>query len=146
MQQIGPHQITNDPNLSVQQIRELIQQNDLRILDQNSVASLHELILQTKRNSDTLGGVVNVLAENVPAGLGSYTSWNTKLDDRLAGAVMGINAIKGVEIGGGFTAAQKYGSQIMDEIAWHPDSGWTRLFNHLGGFEGGMTNGYAYRT
>lgn len=141
VQQIGPHQITNDPNLSVQQIRELIQQNDLRILDQNSVASLHELILQTKRNGDTLGGVVNVLAENVPAGLGSYTSWNTKLDGRLAGAVMGINAIKGVEIGAGFTAAQKYGSQIMDEIAWHPDSGWTRLSNHLGGFEGGMTNG-----
>lgn len=55
---------------------------------------------------------------------------------------MGINAIKGVEIGAGFTAAQKYGSQIMDEITWHPDSGWTRLSNHLGDFEGG----YAYRT
>ncbi|MBA1394006.1 chorismate synthase, partial [Lactobacillus sp. XV13L] len=141
VQQIGNVQVKEQPALSVAQIIQLIQQNDLRILDTNEVEAIHELILQTKKNGDTLGGVIKVIAENVPAGLGSYTSWDTKLDARLAGAVMGINAIKGVEIGDGFSAASNYGSQVMDSIDWQAPTGWTRLSNHLGGFEGGMTNG-----
>ncbi|BBM23232.1 chorismate synthase [Lactiplantibacillus plantarum] len=85
--------------------------------------------------------MIRVVAENVPAGLGSYTNWDTKLDGQLAAAVMGVNAMKGVEIGDGFTAAGQYGSQVMDEIDWDTAAGWSRLTNHLGGFEGGMTNG-----
>ncbi|CAM3051157.1 chorismate synthase [Lactiplantibacillus plajomi] len=118
-----------------------ISRNDLRITDQSKVTELHDLITATKKAGDTLGGVIKVVAENVPAGLGSYTSWDTKLDGQLAAAVMGVNAMKGVEIGDGFGAAANYGSRVMDEIDWNAENGWRRLSNHLGGFEGGMTNG-----
>ena len=99
------------------------------------------MIDQTKRNGDTLGGVIRVVAENVPAGLGSHVSWDTKLDGKLAAAVMGVNAMKGVSIGDGFENAVRLGSQVMDEISWDQETGYSRLSNHLGGFEGGMTNG-----
>ena len=88
----------------------------------------------------TRGGIVRIVAEGMPAGLGSYISWDTKLDAKLAFAVMGVNAIKGVSIGDGFEAATRPGSMVMDEIL-HEDAGWTRRTDHLGGFEGGMTNG-----
>ncbi|MCT6858658.1 MAG: chorismate synthase, partial [Apilactobacillus sp.] len=96
---------------------------------------------QTKRDGDTLGGIIKVVAENVPAGLGSYTGWNQKFDARLAFAAMGVNAMKGVEIGEGFAAATKFGSQVMDPIDWNEEKGWFRDSDNLGGFEGGMTNG-----
>ena len=99
------------------------------------------MIDQTKRKGDTLGGIIQVIVENVPAGLGSYVSWNTKLDAKLAGAVMGVNAIKGVSFGDGFNDAENLGSQVMDEISYDSTNGFSRLTNHLGGFEGGMTNG-----
>ncbi|BDR57103.1 chorismate synthase [Xylocopilactobacillus apis] len=139
VQQIGANKIP-DQDLSVQEINNAIEQNDLRILDSNFVEQIHNSILQAKKDGDTLGGIIKVVVENVPAGLGSYISWDTKLDGQLAGAVMGINAMKGVEIGDGFAAAGKPGSQVMDEIDWNPDTGWSRITNHLGGFEGGMTN------
>ena len=119
----------------------LIAQNDLRIIDNTKVEAIHQLIDQTKRNGDTLGGVIRVVAENVPAGLGSHVSWDTKLDGKLAAAVMGVNAMKGVSIGDGFENAVRLGSQVMDEISWDQETGYSRLSNHLGGFEGGMTNG-----
>ncbi|EQM54975.1 chorismate synthase [Lactiplantibacillus plantarum EGD-AQ4] len=141
VQQIGETQIPVDDTLTVDQLRARVSQNDLRIEANDQVEALHELIMATKKAGDTLGGVIRVVAENVPAGLGSYTNWDTKLDGQLAAAVMGVNAMKGVEIGDGFTAAGQYGSQVMDEIDWDADAGWSRLTNHLGGFEGGMTNG-----
>lgn len=130
----------NQPD-NVKAIQMLIAQNDLRIIDNSKVEAIHQLIDQTKRNGDTLGGVIRVVAENVPAGLGSYVSWDTKLDGKLAAAVMGVNAMKGVSIGDGFENAVRLGSQVMDEISWDQETGYSRLSNHLGGFEGGMTNG-----
>ncbi|AVK62788.1 chorismate synthase [Lactobacillus sp. CBA3606] len=140
VQQIGPI-MTTSQSLSVAELTKQIKKNDLRLVDQTKVAASHDLITATKKAGDTLGGVIRVVATNVPAGLGSYATWNTKLDGQLAAAVMGVNAIKGVEIGDGFIAADQYGSQVMDAIDWQADTGWSRLTNHLGGFEGGMTNG-----
>lgn len=127
--------------MTVAELEQRIATNDLRITDNGQVDDLHTLITAAKKAGDTLGGVIRVVAENVPAGLGSYTNWDTKLDGQLAAAVMGVNAMKGVEIGDGFTAAASHGSQVMDETDWDANNGWRRLTNHLGGFEGGMTNG-----
>ncbi|CAJ1229662.1 chorismate synthase [Levilactobacillus zymae] len=141
VQQIG--QVKTDPQagLDVADLEHAITQNDLRITDNTKVDEIHELITATRKAGDTLGGVIRVVATHVPAGLGSYTNWDTKLDGKLAAAVMGVNAMKGVEIGDGFAAAASHGSQVMDEIDWNAEDGWSRLTNHLGGFEGGMTNG-----
>lgn len=122
-------------------IETAISKNDLRIVNQAKVDEIHELIDQTKKNGDTVGGIIRVVANNVPAGLGSYTSWDTKLDAKIAGAVVGVNAMKGVEIGDGFEAATSKGSNVMDEIEWSKTDGFSRNSDHLGGFEGGMTNG-----
>ncbi|MGF2385316.1 chorismate synthase [Lentilactobacillus otakiensis] len=141
VEQIGQISTDENPELDVTKIENEIEQNDLRIIDQSKVDSIHDLIDQTKRDGDTLGGIIRVVATNVPAGLGSYISWDTKLDGKLAAAVMGVNAMKGVEIGDGFKAATSFGSQVMDEIDWNQQDGFFRNTDHLGGFEGGMTNG-----
>lgn len=141
VEQIGQISTDENPELDVAKIEAAIGQNDLRIIDQTKVSPIHDLIDQTKRDGDTLGGIIRVVATNVPAGLGSYISWDTKLDGKLAAAVMGVNAMKGVEIGDGFKAATSFGSQVMDEIDWNQDQGFFRNTDHLGGFEGGMTNG-----
>lgn len=141
VQQIGPVAADDQSPLDVAQIKDLISQNDLRVVQEDKVDEIHTLIDKTKKDGDTLGGIVRVVATNVPAGLGSYISWDTKLDGKIAAAVMGVNAMKGVEIGDGFKAATSFGSQVMDEIDWHEGEGFTRESDHLGGFEGGMTNG-----
>ena len=141
VQQIGPVAADDQSPLDVAQIKDLISQNDLRVVQADKVDEIHTLIDKTKKDGDTLGGIVRVVATNVPAGLGSYISWDTKLDGKIAAAVMGVNAMKGVEIGDGFKAATSFGSQVMDEIDWHEGEGFTRESDHLGGFEGGMTNG-----
>lgn len=141
VQQIGAVSADDQAPLDVAKIQEIITSNDLRIVDATKVDEIHDLIDKTKKDGDTLGGIIRVVATNVPAGLGSYISWDTKLDAKLAGAVMGMNAMKGVEIGDGFKAATSFGSQVMDEIDWHDGEGFTRGSDHLGGFEGGMTNG-----
>ncbi|GAF35875.1 chorismate synthase [Lentilactobacillus farraginis] len=141
VEQIGSISTDNKPELDVAKIESAISHNDLRIIDQEKVVPIHDLIDKTRKDGDTLGGIIRVIATNVPAGLGSYISWDTKLDGKLAAAVMGVNAMKGVEIGDGFKAAASYGSQVMDEIDWRKDTGFFRNTDHLGGFEGGMTNG-----
>lgn len=141
VQQVGFIDARGNQPDNVKAIEMLIAQNDLRIIDNTKVEAIHQLIDQTKRNGDTLGGIIRVVAENVPAGLGSHVSWDTKLDGKLAAAVMGVNAMKGVSIGDGFENAVRLGSQVMDEISWDQETGYSRLSNHLGGFEGGMTNG-----
>lgn len=140
VKQLGPLVLSSEDLLDVDRIRREVEANDMRVLDQDKVEEAHELILKTKKEGDTLGGIVRIVAEGMPAGLGSYISWDTKLDAKLAFAVMGVNAIKGVSIGDGFEAATRPGSMVMDEIL-HEDAGWTRCTDHLGGFEGGMTNG-----
>jgi chorismate synthase len=90
-----------------------------------------------KAAGDTLGGIVEVIALGVPVGLGSHVSWDTKLDGRLAQALMSIPAVKGVELGLGFEAARRKGSEVHDEIM----PGLSRATNRAGGTEGGMTTG-----
>ena len=97
-----------------------------------------------KKEGDTLGGVVEVLAFGLPPGLGSFTHWDRRLDARLAGALMSIQAIKGVEVGDGFTTATRRGSQAHDEIE-ATENGLTRRTNRAGGIEGGMSTGEPLR-
>lgn len=140
VQAIGPVDTDLTKPQTVSEIKDAITQNDLRILAQDRVAELHDLIDQTRRAGDTLGGWIRVVVNGMPAGIGSYVSWDTKLDGQLAAAVMGVNAMKGVSIGDGFEISRHPGSQGMDEIS-HDADGYHRLSNHLGGLEGGMTNG-----
>jgi len=97
-----------------------------------------------KKEGDTLGGVVEVLAFGLPPGLGSFTHWDRRLDARLAGALMSIQAIKGVEVGDGFTTATRRGSQAHDEIE-ATENGVARRTNRAGGIEGGMSTGEPLR-
>lgn len=127
--------------MSLQEIKAKSDQSDVRVVDETVEQEIRDLIDQTKRKGDTIGGVVEVLVGGVPAGLGSYVQWDKKLDARLAQAVVSINAFKGAEFGVGFKAGQLNGSEVMDEILWSKEAGYTRRSNNLGGFEGGMTNG-----
>jgi chorismate synthase len=98
-----------------------------------------------KERGDTLGGVFEVVATGVPVGLGSYVSWDTKLDGRLAGAVMSVQAVKGIEIGLGFTGARRPGSEVHDAIVRNDDKPRAgrigRASNRAGGLEGGVSTG-----
>lgn len=113
--------------------------------EQEEVAK--EFIRSSQKQGDTVGGVVEVRVENVPFGLGTHTQWNRKLDGRLAKAVMAVQAIKGVEIGLGFEAARRPGSQVHDPIRYDLNQAGTQTFgfrrpsNRAGGLEAGMTNG-----
>ncbi len=116
----------------------------VRVLDGEASDRLVAEVDAAKKAGDTLGGVVEVLAYGLPPGLGSYVHWDRRLDSRLAGALMGIQAIKGVEVGDGFDVATRRGSVAMDEIVPGPD-GLTRSSGHLGGTEGGMSTGQVLR-
>lgn len=110
-------------------------------------ASFKEFILQAKQNKDTAGGIVECHVFNLPIGLGSFQAWDSRLDSRIAAAVVGIQAFKGVEFGLGFETARRFGSQVHDEIHFDPAEregntlGFVRPTNNAGGLEGGMTNG-----
>ncbi len=121
-----------------------IDASGVRAFDAAAEQSMIAEIEAAKRDGDTLGGVVEVVALGLPIGLGSFTSGDNRLDSQLAAAVMGIQAIKGVEIGDGFTTARRRGSQAHDEMYPGPD-GVLRSTNRAGGLEGGMTNGQALR-
>ena len=138
---LGGIEATIPENLTIREIQERSEQSAVRVLDPSVEEKMKELIDQTKKNGDTIGGVVEVLVGGVPAGLGSYVQWDRKLDAKIAQAVVSINAFKGAEFGIGFEMAQRPGSQVMDEIVWDESTGYTRTSNNLGGFEGGMTNG-----
>ena len=96
---------------------------------------------EAKAAGDTLGGVFEVIVQGVPAGLGSHIQWDRRLDAKIAGAMMSIQAIKGVEIGAGFQCAELPGSQIHDEVFIDANGEVYRKTNRAGGLEGGMTNG-----
>jgi chorismate synthase len=119
----------------------------LRTLDPEAEARMIDEVDAAKEAGDTLGGVFEVVATGVVAGLGSYIAWDRRLDGRLAGALMSIPAMKGVEIGLGFEASRRRGSRVHDEIEYRPDGdirrtgGYERLGNHAGGLEGGITTG-----
>ncbi|HGF1448574.1 TPA: chorismate synthase [Streptococcus suis] len=137
----GGKEIDVPDGLSVAQVRELAAQSEVSIVNQEREDEIKAYIDQIKRDGDTIGGVVETIVGGVPVGLGSYVQWDKKLDAKLAQAVVSINAFKGVEFGVGFQAGYLKGSQVMDEIVWSEEAGYTRRTNNLGGFEGGMTNG-----
>ena len=114
----------------------------LRCPDSEAEQKMMKAIDDAGKNGDTLGGVVKIIATGVPVGLGTYAQWDRRLDTRLAGAIMGIPAIKGVEIGLGFEAARRLGSQVHDEIKYDDtEKRFCRPTNNAGGIEGGISNG-----
>ena len=121
-----------------------IDQSPVRAFDPAAEAAMIAEIEAAKADGDTLGGVVEVVAHGLPVGIGSFTSGENRLDSQLAGAVMGINAIKGVEIGDGFETARRRGSGAHDEMYPGADAV-VRSTNRAGGLEGGMTNGEPLR-
>ncbi|WP_072801922.1 chorismate synthase [Rhodococcoides yunnanense] len=121
-----------------------IDASPVRAFDKAAEESMIAEIEAAKRDGDTLGGVVEVVVHGLPVGLGSFVSGERRLDARLAAALMGIQAIKGVEVGDGFETARRRGSAAHDEITPGPD-GVLRSTNRAGGIEGGMTNGEALR-
>lgn len=137
----GGKEIDVPENLTVFQIKELASQSEISVVNQEREQEIKDYIDQIKCEGDTIGGVVETIVGGVPAGLGSFVQWDKKLDSKLAQAVVSINAFKGVEFGVGFQAGYRKGSEVMDEILWNEDDGYTRRTNHLGGFEGGMSNG-----
>ncbi len=126
---------------------QLRDQSEIYSLDPSRDERIKTLIDETRKAGDTLGGVVEVRVEGLPFGLGTHAQWDRKLDGRLAQAVMAIQAIKGVEIGLGFEAARRPGSQVHDPIHYDPSQadgptlGYMRPTNNAGGLEAGMTNG-----
>lgn len=142
---LGGIQAQMPEKLTVAEVKERAEASEIRVVDPKVEEAMKELIDATKAKGDTIGGVVEVLAAGVPAGLGSYVQWDSKLDGKLAQGIMSINAFKGVEIGLGFEAGNRPGSEVMDEIQWSEETGYTRTTNRLGGFEGGMTNGEIIR-
>ena len=121
-----------------------IDESPVRAFDGAAERSMIAEIEAAKKDGDTLGGVVEVVAHGLPVGLGSFTSGDNRLDSQLAAAVMGVQAIKGVEIGDGFETARRRGSGAHDEMFPGPD-GVLRSTNRAGGLEGGMTNGQPLR-
>ena len=117
----------------------------VRTLDKDAESRMMARIDEAKANADTLGGVVEVLAYGMPAGVGTYVESDRRLDAALAAALMGIQAIKGVEIGDGFAEADRPGSAAHDEIVTDENGKITRLTNRAGGIEGGMSNGEIIR-
>jgi chorismate synthase len=126
---------------SIQKLREVSEESPVRCLDAEAGEKMMRAIDSAKENGDSIGGIVEVIVEGMPAGVGSYVHYDRKLDSKLAAAICSINAFKGVEFGIGFEAAHIPGSQVHDEIVWSEERGFYRSTNRLGGLEGGMTNG-----
>lgn len=139
--------VARPPEQWPEDLNAAVDSSPLRTLDREAEARMIEAVDAAQAEGDTLGGVFEVVATGVPAGLGSYVSWDRRLDGRLAGALMSIQAMKGVEIGLGFEAAARRGSGVHDEIEFDPawsirrTGGYKRLSNNAGGVEGGITTG-----
>ncbi|MDO4263463.1 MAG: chorismate synthase [Deinococcus sp.] len=118
-----------------------IEESDLRTWDEAAAAQMREQIDQAKQSGDTLGGILEVRFRGLPVGLGSFAHWDRKLDGRIAGAVMSVQAMKGVEIGRAFENASRPGSGVHDALYLDAERGYRRETNGAGGLEGGMTNG-----
>jgi chorismate synthase len=151
---IGPVTVPDDPPVPFDRIRAIPEDSPLHCADTEVEARMIAAIDRAREAGDTLGGSFEVVAHGVPAGLGSYTQWDRKLDGRLAQAMMSIHAIKGVAIGIGAGAARRPGSQVHDEITLRGSAGASagadasgedlaivRPTNRAGGLEGGVTNG-----
>jgi chorismate synthase len=148
--EIGSHVVAlgsvsaNVPDPLPTPLNDAADQSPTRCLDQQATEAMIREIDAAKKDGDTLGGIVEVIARGVVVGLGSHVSWDRKLDGRLAAALMSIPAAKGVEIGLGFEVARRRGSEAHDEMAWDgpaSSGGVLRSSNRAGGVEGGITTG-----
>lgn len=126
---------------SIEELKSITEASPVRCLDEEAGNQMIKAIDDAKSNGDSIGGIVEVIVEGMPIGVGSYVHYDRKLDAKLAAAIMSINAFKGVEIGIGFEAAHIPGSEVHDEILWNEEHGYTRRTNNAGGLEGGMTTG-----
>lgn len=138
--QIGTIKLNRAPE-NFQEIQKAGQVSpDIRCIDNGSAQQMEKAILDARMQKDTLGGVIEIVAHNVPVGLGSYVHYDRKLDGRLAQALMSIQSVKAVEIGQGTVNAGKLGSQVHDEIFFQSGT-YNRKTNRAGGIEAGMSNG-----
>jgi len=142
---IGAVEVPEGSALPAYSDREQVDEDPVRCFDPKTSAAMVAEIEDAHSAGDTLGGVTEVLVFNLPPGLGSHTHWDRRLDARLAGAMMGIQAIKGVEIGDGFTTARRRGSVAHDEIEKNAVGKIVRRTDRAGGTEGGMSNGEILR-
>ncbi|WP_078413560.1 chorismate synthase [Priestia abyssalis] len=139
--EIGGIQANNPVYNSLEELEVVTEESPVRCFDKEAELKMMQAIDDAKKNGDSIGGVVEVIVEGMPVGVGSYVQYDRKLDAKIAAAVMSVNAFKGVEFGIGFEAARLPGSQVHDEILWNEQEGYTRKTNNLGGLEGGMSNG-----
>lgn len=137
--QIG--KVTDEGAYDFNSIHEKSNSSSVRMISDDMTKAAEETIDAAKKAGDTLGGVVEVIVENPPVGLGSHVHYDRKLDAKIARSIVSINAFKGVEFGMGFKMAETPGSQVQDEIKFDNEDGFYRSSNNLGGFEGGMTTG-----
>jgi len=136
----------NPINADWETISNISEDSPLRCADKEAETSMIEKIDLTKKAGDTLGGIFEVVAKNVVAGLGSHVSWREKLDGRLAQAIVSVPAVKAAEIGEGVRNANLFGSEVHDEIGYDVENRrFTRPTNRAGGLEGGITNGEEVR-
>jgi chorismate synthase len=142
---IGSARVPDTAPLPNENDMDRIDSDEVRCANRSSSEAMIKEIESAHRDGDTLGGVIEVLAFNMPPGLGSHVHWDRRLDSKLAAAVMGIQAIKGVEIGDGFTTATRRGSVAHDEIEKNAQGAIVRRTDRAGGTEGGMSNGEILR-
>ncbi|WP_314688404.1 chorismate synthase [uncultured Bifidobacterium sp.] len=142
---LGGESVGSDAPLPTPDDADALDASPVRTLDKDAERRMMARIDEAKSDADTVGGVVEVIAYGVPAGLGTYVESDRRLDAALAAALMGIQAIKGVEVGDGFLEAERFGSQAHDEMVPGDDGRITRLSNRAGGIEGGMSNGQPIR-
>jgi len=128
-------------NYTLDDIRENIIKSKLNCIDSKKEQKMIELIDQVKKEGDSLGGVVELVTNNIIPGLGSHTSWNKRIDQKITAAMMSIPSVKGVEIGRAFENSKRIGSEVHDEIYYEEAKGYYRKTNRAGGIEGGITNG-----
>src|SRR5262245_37359479 len=139
--QVGDVKASIDPNMTYEERFRLAEENDVRCPAVEYVEPMHEAIHQIKVDKDTLGGIFEVIALNVPPGLGSHVHWDRRLDAKIVAAMVSIHAMKGAEIGEAFENAGKRGTQVHDAIALGEDGNLIRRTNRAGGTEGGISTG-----
>ncbi|WP_154438994.1 chorismate synthase [Tissierella pigra] len=139
--QIGDIKISKDIYNDISK-EELLKSDEsiVRVLDKEAEKLMMDKINNIKKEGDTIGGVIEVIGMNIPVGLGSYTSWDKRLDGKIAYSIMSIPGIKGIEFGLGFNTSNRFGSKVHDEI-YYDVNGYHRKTNNAGGIEGGVSNG-----
>jgi len=125
--------------VSPNQLSEIADASPVRCLNKDGEAAMVQTIDDAKKAGDSVGGIFEVIATGLSYGLGAHTQWNRKLHTRISAMMMSVNAFKGIEIGGGFGGAEKFGSEVHDEIG-HDGEKFIRYSNNAGGIEGGMSN------